>query len=283
MNDLQKVLLNLLKEFIRVCEKHNLRYFLVGGSCLGAARHQGFIPWDDDIDVGMPREDYDKFVELSSEYEGTHYFLQTWKTDPHYNYNYAKLRDSNTTFIEDLYFMHRINHGIWIDIFPIDGMSYNKNDDPKKFAKKITYLWFQDYLSYCSQLRRKVRKRTFFKDIGLNILGGLLWPLDMFHYRRKHTERIVTKIPFAKSALAGNYFGINMKREAMPRELFEEYTKLKFEDIEVCVPKDYDKYLTNLFHDWRKLPPEEKRVTHHKNKGFSLTEGYESYMYKHRM
>ncbi len=90
MNDLQQKQLEILKEFIRVCEKHNLTYFLVGGSCLGAARHKGFIPWDDDIDVGMPREDFDKYVELQKEYEGTKYFIQTWKSDPHYTYNYAK-------------------------------------------------------------------------------------------------------------------------------------------------------------------------------------------------
>ena len=112
MNDLQKKQLEILKAFIKVCEKYNLRYFLVGGTCLGAARHKGFIPWDDDIDVGMPREDYDKYVLLQKEYEGTPYFIQTWKSDPRYCYNFAKLRDSSTTFIENYFMSHRINHGV---------------------------------------------------------------------------------------------------------------------------------------------------------------------------
>ena len=283
MNDLQKVQLDILKEFIKVCEKHNLRYFLVCGSCLGAARHKGFIPWDDDVDVGMPREDFDKFIELSKEFEGTKYFLQTWKTDPHYLYNFAKIRDSSTTYIENLYPCHRMNHGVWMDIFPFDGFSYKKDDNPKKFKPRIIHIWFQVYCSYFSQLRRKVRKRTWLKDILLNIWGFLWWPLDIAHFRRKYTDWIVHRIPFAKSALAGNLFGTSPKREAMPREWFEEYTELPFEDIKVRVPKEYDKYLTTLYHDWRAFPPEDKRVGRHKNKGYSLTEGYESYMYKHRM
>ena len=98
MNDLQKCQLDLLKAFVAVCEKHNLRYFLVAGSCLGAVRHQGFIPWDDDIDVGMPREDYDKYIELQKEYEGTKYFIQTYKTDPHYLYNFAKVYMYNAKY-----------------------------------------------------------------------------------------------------------------------------------------------------------------------------------------
>ena len=138
MNALQEKQLNILKYFIKVCEKHNLQYFLVGGSTLGAIRHKGFIPWDDDIDVGMPRKDYDKFVELQSEFEGTPYFIQTFKTDPCYIYNYGKLRDSSTTFIENTFKQHRINHGVWIDIFPIDGFS--KEMMPReKLAKKVTY------------------------------------------------------------------------------------------------------------------------------------------------
>ena len=151
MNDLQKRLLVIFKAFAEVCEKHNLSYFLNGGSCLGAIRHKGFIPWDDDIDVMMPREDYEKFLTLQKEYEGTPYFIQCWKTDPHYIYGYAKLRDSSTTFIEDNYVNHRINHGVWIDIFPIDGMS-KEPIDRAKCAKKVKFIWWQTYMAYLPSL-----------------------------------------------------------------------------------------------------------------------------------
>ena len=282
MNDLQKKQLELLKAFISVCEKHHLKYFMVGGSALGAVRHKGFIPWDDDIDVGMPREDYDKYITLQSEYEGTPYFIQTWKSDPHYIYNYGKLRDSSTTFIENMYTNHRINHGVWIDIFPIDGFS--KTIKPReKFKKKIFYIWLNVYFAYLPALMKHIRKRTFFKDLFFNIVAGLFYIFDIAHYRNKYIDRYAKKISLKECKMAGNLFGFNMKREAMPIELFQEYVKLPFEDIEVNVLKDYDTYLRNLYGDYMKLPPVEKQVGHHYNTGLSLTEGYEEYMKKRRI
>lgn len=282
MNALQRKQLDILKCFIKVCEKHNLQYFLVGGSTLGAIRHKGFIPWDDDIDVGMPRKDYDEFIKLQSEFEGTPYFIQTFKSDPCYIYNYGKLRDSSTTFIENTYKQHRINHGVWIDIFPIDGFS--KVVKPReKFAKKVNHIWWQVYLSYLPALRRKVHARTFFKDIALNIVAGLFYIFDIAHFRNKHVERFAKKIPLEESVMAGNYFGFNMKREAMDSNIFREFIKVPFEDIEAYVPKQYDTYLRNLYGDYMKLPPEDKQVGHHYNSGLSLEQGYEDYLKQHKI
>ena len=283
MNELQQKQLDLLKEFIRVCEKHNLTYFLVGGSCLGAARHQGFIPWDDDIDVGMPREDFDKYIELQKEYEGTKYFIQTWKSDPHYIYNYAKLRDSDTTYIENFFVKHQINHGVWIDIFPIDGFDLKAGKPAKKYAHKVRYVWFESLMSYFPQMRRKFSKGTWFTDLFINLFAILTYPFDICHWRRKHTDKYLKKISFKDAKVVGNMCGINKKKEAMPKAIYSETTKLKFEKIEVCVPKDYEQYLTLLYGNWRKLPPEEKQVGHHINKGFSLTQGYKSYMKEHKI
>ena len=283
MNDLQKKQLDILKEFIRVCDKHNLTYFLVGGSCLGAARHKGFIPWDDDIDVGMPREDFDKYVELQKEYEGTKYFIQTWKSDPRYTYNYAKLRDSETTYIENFFYKHQINHGVWIDIFPIDGFAYKFDKPRAKYAYLVSRIWRQSFISYLPQLRRKFSKGTWFTDLFINLVAILTWPFDICHWRRKHTEKLLTKVPFKDAEVVGNMCGINKKKEAMPKAIYTETTKLPFEDIEVCVPKDYDQYLTLLYGDWRKWPSKEKQVGHHHDKGLSLTQGYKSYMKEHKI
>jgi lipopolysaccharide cholinephosphotransferase len=282
MNDLQKCQLNLLKGFIRVCDKHNLTYYLCGGTCLGAVRHQGFIPWDDDIDVMMPRKDYDKFIKLQKEYEGTSYFIQTYKSDPKYPYNYGKLRDSSTTFIEDNFVNHRINHGVWIDIFPLDGLG-NKIQEPIKYKNKILRIWINFYLCYFPALFRKIRARTFFKDIGLNLLAFLTWFGNIGHYRNKYVDYLCHKTPFETTKIVGNRFGFNMKKEAMDRDIFGEGVYLQFEDIKARVPTDYDKYLTNLYRDYMKLPPEEKRIGHHFDKGLSLTQGYEEYMKEHKM
>ena len=277
MNDLQKKELDIFKAFAKVCEKNNLHYFLVGGSALGAIRHKGFIPWDDDIDVGMPRKDYDKFIELQSEFEGTPLFIQNFKSDPCYIYNYGKLRDSSTTFIENAFKNHRINHGVWIDIFPIDGFS--KEVMPReKLAKKVRHIWNQVYASYLPALRRKVRARTFFKDILLNIVAFLAYPFDIAHFRNKHVEKYVRKIPLEESVMAGNYFGFNMKREAMDSSLFKEFIKIPFEDTEAYVLKDYDTYLRNLYGDYMTPPPENKQVGHHYHKGLDLNMGYDEYI-----
>ncbi|MGM9874157.1 MAG: phosphorylcholine transferase LicD [Bacilli bacterium] len=282
MNDLQKCQLNILKQFIRVCDKYNLRYFLVGGSCLGAIRHQGFIPWDDDIDVGMPREDFEKYITLQKEYEGTNFFIQTYKSDPCYIYNYAKLRDSGTTYIENIYKYHRINHGVWIDIFPIDAF-VNKIMPREKYAKSVKFVWWNVYLSYLPALRRKVHKRTFFKDIGLNIIAGLSYIFDINHFRNKRIDKYTQKYNNSDSKMYGNHFGFNVKKEAMDKQIFFEYIKVKFEDIEANVPKQYDTYLTNLYGDYMKFPPIEKQVGHHLNKGFSLSIGYEQYIKEHKI
>ena len=282
MNPLQQKQLDILKAFIKVCDKHNLEYFLVYGTALGAIRHKGFIPWDDDIDVGMPRKDYEKYIELQSEYEGTPYFIQTFKTDPCYIYNYAKLRDSSTTFLENAFKNHRINQGVFIDIFPVDGMS-REMGDREKIGKKNKFIWRQVYLSYLPALRRKIHKRTFLKDILLNIVAGLFYIFDIAHYRNKRVERFAKKIPLEEAKMAGIRFGFTWKINCMDADIFRETVKVPFEDIEVKVVKQYDKYLTLLYKDYMKFPPKEQQVGHHYNSGVSLEQGYEEYTKEHKI
>lgn len=139
MNELQQKERDLLKIFIDFCDKNKLTYFLVGGTLLGAIRHKGFIPWDDDIDVAMPREDYDKFIVLASKHftKDKDVFFQNYRTDKYYPYVFSKLRDSNTTFIEKIYKHVDMNHGVYIDIFPIDGISKNSNEKKKKWSESL--------------------------------------------------------------------------------------------------------------------------------------------------
>ena len=282
MNPLQQKQLDILKAFIRVCDKHNLEYFLMYGTALGAIRHKGFIPWDDDIDVGMPRADYEKYIQLQSEYEDTPYFIQTFKSDPCYIYNYAKLRDSSTTFLENAFKNHRINQGVFIDVFPVDGMS-REEGDREKIGKKNKFIWRQVYFSYLPALRRKIHKRTWLKDILLNIVAGLFYVFDIAHYRNKRVERFVRQVPFEEAKMAGIMFGFTWRINCMPADIFRETIKVPFEDIEVKVVKQYDRYLTLLYKDYMKFPPVEQQVGHHYNSGVSLEQGYEDYMKEHRI
>lgn len=144
MTPLQQKEFQLLKKFIDICDYLNLTYYLVCGSCLGAVKYQGFIPWDDDVDVALPRDDYEIFIEKASQYLEDNQFLQNYHTEPDFPIIFTKLRDSSTTFIEKTAANLDINHGIYIDIFPLDGYPKNKAKSLILEIKKKIYtniLW----------------------------------------------------------------------------------------------------------------------------------------------
>ena len=282
MNKVQEKLLDLFLEFKKVCEKHNLTYYLCGGSCLGAVRHKGFIPWDDDLDVIMPRKDYDKLMSLASEFKGK-YFLQNYETDPCYIFNYAKLRDSDTTFIQDQFMYVRQNHGIWMDIFPLDGFSMKKVD-PIKLNPKAKWNWHHNFFMRAYMLRRKVQKETWFRDILLNIYAYAFFWTNVGHWRNKMLDRRARSIPFEEAEQVGNIFGAYVYKDVMDRDVFEgEPSKGIFEGVEVNLPPNYDKYLTTMFGDYMTPPPENKRVSDHIQKGLSTEIGYKQYIKEHKM
>ena len=120
LKTLQNIELEILDEFIRVCEKNQLTYFLIGGSCIGAVRHHGFIPWDDDIDVGMPREDYEKLVEIAADELNPEYFFQNYHSEKNCGLIFGKIRKNNTILSENYSYHIHMHQGVWIDIFPYD-------------------------------------------------------------------------------------------------------------------------------------------------------------------
>ena len=127
LKKLQKIELELLIEFDRICNKHNLKYVLVGGTLIGAIRHKGFIPWDDDIDISMPRNDYNKFIEIQKkELNHNKYYFQSMETNKNFGLPFGKLRRKDSIYCESTCPIARNEQGIWIDIFPIDKISDNK-------------------------------------------------------------------------------------------------------------------------------------------------------------
>lgn len=278
MNDLQKCELDLLKKAIEVIERHGLRYFLVGGTTLGAIRHQGFIPWDDDVDIGLPREDYDKLMELQDEFKGE-YFLQNYKTDPKYPYNFAKLRNSNTTFVENTFQHLKMNHGVYIDIFPIDGVSKKKKVGFKAQFRLMT-VWLRFYLIYLGRFRR-VKARSFYKDLPMNFIALFFFVFNLGHFLNKSIDKSMRKVMFKDAELVANFQGASFGHEILDKSLLLEDIKVKFEDIEdAVVPKEYDAYLTFIYGSYMTPPPPEKQVGHHhyaKKNGFSLDESYRTF------
>lgn len=278
MNEFQKEMLLNLKEFIRVCEKHNLRYFLVTGSALGAVRHQGFIPWDDDIDVAMPRPDAMKLLALKDEFKAP-YFLQHYKTDKGYAYPFMKLRNSNTTYIENNFVYHNINHGIWIDIFILDGMS--KTPKLKNRLKNHLY-WPLFYLVFAANFYQKPRLKTFIPQIFLYLVSIILLPFKVGDWLIKAIDKSMARIKYDEAYLVGAYLLWGGNKEAMPKELYGKGKKVLFEGVEVMIPEKCDEYLTRRFGNYMELPPENKRYGHHHHKGASTTISYKDYYKKKR-
>lgn len=274
LRKLQLIELDILKEFIDVCKKLNLRYFLAGGSILGAVRHGGFIPWDDDIDVMMPRKDYEVFLENAQSLMQKKYFLQTYKTDPEYVIGFAKIRNSETTFIENSTKNLNINHGVYIDIFPIDGFK------PKRILKKLkNKLVFEIYRIYFAQMycirnpeRIKIKVMNLINKILKNTVFRKKTLVDLLHKEKK----IATEYDFDESEYACLFFDAGIKPMSciFPHSYFGKGTVKSFEGIDVIVPQDYDGFLKQQYGNYMELPPEEKRVSHHYNQVVDLEKSY---------
>ncbi len=253
LKEVHEVELDLLEKFATVCDGLGLMYTLSSGTLLGAVRHKGFIPWDDDIDVSMPREDYEIFVKKANELLPEGYFLQHYTTDKNYHNTFAKLVNCNTTWIPYETKNLDVKHGIGMDVFPIDRISDPKKID--KIARKTFFkLTLKDcyYMDYIKTIKNK-RKR---------MVGYLLHPfVKMFN-----GKRLIAKIDkFNKGKGVGEWTtGDVMRRnKVMPYSLYEEYADVEFEGKTFKCIKNKEKYLRIVYgDDYMQLPPEEKRVTH---------------------
>lgn len=271
MTELQTKEFELLKEFIEICEKMNLKYYLVCGSALGAVKYNGFIPWDDDVDVGLFREDYERFVEQAQEYLPDKFFLQNYKTDPKFVQPYSKLRNSDTTYIEKAVSHLDINHGIYIDVFPLDGYPKDKKSIRKlELLKKI----------YKLQLACVYKTESSFK-------AKMFFGFERFLGLHKHTqktveklEKLISKYPCEGSDLICNHGNWQGKLEYAPFEQYGVGEKAEFEGLEVFVPEKADAYLTQKYGDWRADLPKEKKIGHHYYLIYDVNKSYKYYMRK---
>ena len=255
---LHRCLLIIAKEIKRICDENGIQYFLIGGTLLGAVRHHGFIPWDDDLDIGMLREDYNRFIDACKTDLNPKFVLCSLGTEKEYNRPFAKLRLKDTYF-PDQGQSEKIYGGIFVDIFPIDVMP--KSSMTQKFQNAFIKIWRNSI-----QLKLASRLETG-KDKALYVI------LSPFRWLPKAVivKRLVkweTKYNDINSFDYYINFSSSYKygKEVFPRMSIQNgTTQLQFEDTLFCVPKDYDSVLKQLYGDYMKLPPEEKRVYKHAN------------------
>lgn len=242
----KQVQLDILLCVDKFCRENGLRYSLGGGSLLGAVRHKGFIPWDDDIDIMLPRPDYDKFIQG---FVGVHPDLTcgAYENDSTWPYPFCKVYNNKTYWKE---YGFKMALGIFIDVFPIDGYPGDEN----KIRSYISKLEFWKYLLVRKALDNGTWKRFFF-----NPLMTLL-PLS---FLQKKVKGILVEYAFETSRFVGASLGPYREKECYPHIIFDEYIDMEFEGDLFMGIKEYDVYLRQHYGDYMELPPIEDRVFRH--------------------
>lgn len=250
-------LINMMMWFHDFCTRNNIRYYALGGTMLGAVRHKGFIPWDDDIDIGIPRSDYERLIKIMYENKNKKYKLETPRSESNdYCYVYSKLYDTNTTLVEET--KNTIRRGLFIDIFPLDGLGNNKETSYIRF-QKINILFYIHIAKITSVRNNRNRLKKIF--IGLvNLIPNFIL----------NDKKIILKIDelckncnYDESVYVGNLLGHWRYKEVMRKEIMGNPTLYKFESIEIYGVEYYDEYLSNLYGNWKSLPPLSQQKTHH--------------------
>lgn len=246
--------LSMLKELDEICRRNQISYIIDSGTLLGAVRHQGFIPWDDDIDVKMLRKEYEKFCSVCERELNGKYFLQTYRTDPGYRWGYARILRNGTQYIRAGHQCLKSRTGIFIDIFPCDGIPENK---VRRFQYNMLSLLCRKMLY--SEVGAKSAE-SFLKRIGFACLN--LFPKEWAY---RGFEKIIRRCGREKTNKVRCYaWGSREETEGQKREWFEETYDICFEGISVKAPVKTDEVLQYYYGgDYMTPPPEEERIPKH--------------------
>lgn len=275
LQKLQEKSLELAIYFVEFCKRNNLLCYLCGGGCIGTIRHGGFIPWDDDLDFFMPREDYEKLVLLWKEQETEERYVLEKSDQNHIDHNlFFTIRDKNTTLIKPYQKNLNITHGVALDVLPLDGYPNGK------LQRKMQCFWALIYSLYCAQLipENHGTKVAFIGKIALGIV-----PSKKMRYRIwKFAEKKMTKYPIKDcEGITELCSGPGYMKNWYPKEAFEKAEFREFEDCQMPIPTGYDAYLKIAFGDYMKLPPKEKQVGHHDALFMDLNHSFEQYKGKY--
>nr|WP_275982079.1 LicD family protein [Ohessyouella blattaphilus] len=262
MRKLQLIELEIIKLFVEICEKYNLRYYLVGGSMLGAVRHKGFIPWDDDTDVGMPRPDYEKFLDIVENELPNDYGFLNYKRHKEYKRYFSRIvnmkvkihNGSNTKAIVE---------NVWLDIFPFDGMPAN----PVRRQLHFWHLTVNRFFYHASCFEELVNLnrpgRAWYLQVAIKVLSVIRIG------RNLDTKKILLKIEkglmkysYDDSSYMVSFFGAYLAREIIDKRILGQGAKYQFEDLVLNGPERYDEFLTHFYGDYMKQPKDTLKDKH---------------------
>ena len=246
--------LDLLRKFDSVCKKNGLKYFIAVGSLLGAVRHKGFIPWDDDLDIFMYRDDYQKLLALSDSFRAP-YFLQTPYTDKNSYFSFTKIRNSNTTFTSEYFSYQGLHSGLWIDIFPVDNCIPEKCEEIynriKELALENSTFMRMKYPFLNEKDQERVRKWK-----GMDPLKAY----DEINRLATLYNNIETGYVYCVVCTVPPY-----KKLILKKAFFDKTVYLDFENITVPAPAGYHEVLSTTYGDYMKYPPVNERGQWHKD------------------
>lgn len=265
--ELKNIQLDILKVIVETLAPHKIKFFLIAGSCIGAVRHGGIIPWDDDIDIGLLRDEYEKAREILINELPEGYTWCDHFTEKEYPYNFGKVKRDNTAFVHGGDAHLNIHHGIYVDVFPHD---YIDSIEQFESIKNKT---------------RSLRIKIDLKCMSYKKYGKLrpLWQLPIIAFAhifvnkskvQIQLDNLVKNLASKDSEYICNFFGVYDSREVCKKEWFGEGINVDFDGVSSLIPTDYDSYLTHLYGDYMTPPPEEKRVSHHDAVFISTTDKY---------
>jgi len=260
VTELKGIQLTILNHVDTFCKEHNIRYFLSGGTLIGAVRHKGYIPWDDDIDIMMLREDYELFYEKYLQSEQTRYKLRSHRLENEFLYPFIKVEDNLTVLIEDIAVPCEI--GINIDVFPIDSVPESRIKQKLFYGR--TKLWH--YLLTLKQLIPD-EERSLLKNLAIRVAHFLLFPIPSYIFVRALEKSSMSYRNLLSQKCGVACWGYGLK-EINDKSNYEQSILMDFEGYKLPAPIGYDNYLRNVYGDYMQLPPVEKRVTHHGFKAY---------------
>ena len=259
LSPIQRVLLGTFKAFAKICKENDIKYYAASGTLLGAIRHKGFIPWDDDIDVFLLRKDYEKLLSLKEDLKNTDYRVADFHDDG-YPYPFAKFYDSTKTFWE--YKQFPFIMGPFIDLFPLD-----ESDDHNPVHEKLNDDIHAAFWVYRKSISHQTWSEILQDIVSLHGFEGPIKLVKKFFYapqkRRlyQHVEKLYQKIQSVRGAYFKPYWDV--KHIQYPKDWFAETIAVPFEDTEIFVPNGYHEILEYLYRDYMTPPPTPSRSGHH--------------------
>lgn len=257
---LQHLELDMVKEFVRICTKYDLTYFMAGGTFLGAIRHKGFIPWDDDIDIGMYRRDYDKFLKIAEKELAYPYKIQTYKNTDSHHYYFSHIVDTRYK-VRRLGSLDKREEYVWIDIFPYDGLPNGIKGN--LFYLRLLFCRFCYHMVNFDKINIARTDRAAWQKVVLKLLFVIH---KIFRFdRHKWINRIDVLLKsndLQNCNRVMSFMGVKLYKEVLPRRVYDDLIDYPFEDMKLKGPGDNNTVLSQMYGDYMELPPENKRISH---------------------